>query len=113
MTTIYDLIALLIDPLTADVGYTGAEKGILAVIFCFFGSIGLVIIKVMLDSHKLYLFSLRLFAFGSVVVLLLAVFTLTPTFWLFCCTISLAGFFVIPDTAVCLAFAGEVTYPAE
>jgi len=49
MTTIYDLVALLIDPLTADVNYTGAEKGILAVIFCFCGSIGLFIIKFMLD----------------------------------------------------------------
>jgi hypothetical protein len=32
---------------------------------------------------------------------------------LFALTIAFAGFFVIPDTAVCLAFAGEVTYPAE
>jgi len=61
----------------------------------------------------MYLFALRLFAFGSVGVLIIALFTLTPTFWIFCITIGFAGFFVIPDTAVCLAFAGEVTYPAE
>jgi hypothetical protein len=49
MTTIYDLIALLIDPLTKDLGYSGGEKGLLAVIFCFFGSFGLIAIKYMLD----------------------------------------------------------------
>jgi hypothetical protein len=43
----------------------------------------------------------------------LAIWTRCPIYWLFCLTIALAGFFVIPDTAVCLAFAGEVTYPAE
>jgi hypothetical protein len=49
MTTIYDLIALLIDPLTEDLDYTGGEKGLMAVIFCFTGSIGLIAIKYMLD----------------------------------------------------------------
>jgi hypothetical protein len=49
MTTIYDLIALLIDPLTADLNYSGAEKGALAAIFCLFGSFGLIAIKYMLD----------------------------------------------------------------
>jgi hypothetical protein len=49
MTTIYDLIALLIDPLTKDLDYTGGEKGILAVIFCFTGVGGLILIKFLLD----------------------------------------------------------------
>lgn len=113
MTCIYDLIALLIDPLTANVDYTGPEKSLLAVIFCVFGSIGLVIIKFMLDQYKLYNFSLRLFSFGSVGVLVVALLTLRPLYWPFCITICFAGFFIIPDTAVCLAFAGEATYPSD
>ena len=51
MTTVYDLIALLIDPLTADVDYNGSETATLAVVFCVFGMVGLVVIKVMLDRH--------------------------------------------------------------
>jgi len=113
MTTIYDLIALLIDPLTRDVGYSGAEKGILAVIFCLCGMAGLVVIKVMLDQYRAYLKALRLFSWGGFLILVIAYFALTPVFWPFCIVICFAGFFVIPDTAVCLAFAGDATYPAE
>jgi len=113
MTTIYDLIALLIDPLTRDVGYSGAEKGILAVIFCVCGMGGLVVIKVMLDQYRAYLKALRIFSWGGVIVLTIGYFALTPVFWPFCIVICFAGFFVIPDTAVCLSFAGDATYPAE
>ena len=49
MLTVLDLIALLIDPITEVVGYTGTEKVIIAIIFDFFGCIGLFIIKFMLD----------------------------------------------------------------
>lgn len=113
MTTVYDLIALLIDPLTTGVGYTGIEKSILAVIFCVFGMFGLIVIKVMLDKYNAYLAALRFFAWGGFAIITVAFFTLTEVFWPFCVTICFAGFFVIPDTAVCLAFAGDATYPAE
>jgi len=48
-----------------------------------------------------------------VIVLILSYFTLTPTFWPFALNTLLMGFFVIPDTAICLAFAGDASYPAE
>ena len=54
-----------------------------------------------------------MFSFGGLAVLIIAFFTLTEVFWPFALTICFAGFFVIPDTAICLAFAGDATYPAE
>jgi hypothetical protein len=75
--------------------------------------VGLIVIKVMLDKYNAYLAALRFFAWGGFAIIVVAFFTLTEVFWPFCITICFAGFFVIPDTAVCLAFAGDATYPAE
>jgi len=49
MTTVYDLIALLVGLLVANVGYSSAETGSLGVLFCIGGVIGLVVIKFMID----------------------------------------------------------------
>lgn len=76
MTTVYDLIALLIDPLTDGVDYSGAEKGILAVVFCVFGMMGLIVIKIMLDKYRAYLAALRMFSWGGTAILCISYFAL-------------------------------------
>lgn len=112
-TVIYDLIAILVDPLTEGY-YEGFEIVAFALMFVVGGVVGLIVVTSILDRKKKYLLVQRVWSWSSVIIMILATLTLkTGIFPLFLSLIGFAGFFIIPTTASALAFAGETTYPVE
>lgn len=110
---IYDLIALLVDPLTEGY-FEGFQISAFAITFVMFGVFGLVIVTRIIDQHKKFLLIQRFWSWSAVLVMLSSVFILTTgNFLAFLTVMALAGFFVIPTTASGMAFAAEVTFPVE
>jgi len=113
-TVIYDLIALLVDPLCFGYFTEAWQVASFAVAFVLCGVVGLVIVTVILDKKKKYLLVQRVFSWCSLIVMILCTLTLkTGNYPLFLTLIGLGGFFIIPTTASAIAFAGEVSYPVE
>lgn len=54
-TVIYDLIALLVDPLTSDYFPKGWQIGSFALIFVFLGVFGLFVVTAILDRKRKFL----------------------------------------------------------
>lgn len=112
-TIIYDLIAILVDPLTEGY-YDSIEVVSFALMFVFAGVFGLILVTIIIDRKKKHLLIQRVWSWSSVVIMTLCALTLkTSNFPLFLTCIGLAGFFIIPTTTAAIAFTGEVTYPVE
>lgn len=110
---IYDLIALLVDPLTHGY-YEGFQISAFAISFVLMGVVGLVAVTMIIDRRKKFLWVQRFWSWSAVLVMFISVFTMTTgNFPLFLAVIGSAGFFVIPTTASGMAFAAEVTFPVE
>eukprot|EP00352_Strombidinopsis_acuminata_P006452 CAMPEP_0176368186 /NCGR_PEP_ID=MMETSP0126-20121128/22421_1 /TAXON_ID=141414 ORGANISM="Strombidinopsis acuminatum, Strain SPMC142" /NCGR_SAMPLE_ID=MMETSP0126 /ASSEMBLY_ACC=CAM_ASM_000229 /LENGTH=127 /DNA_ID=CAMNT_0017726341 /DNA_START=688 /DNA_END=1067 /DNA_ORIENTATION=- len=113
-TIIYDLIAILVDPLTQDYYPESYQVVSFALIFVVMGVAGLVVVTAILDRKKKFLLVQRVWSWSSVIIMTLCTLTLkTGIFPLFLVLIGFAGFFIIPTTAAAIAFSGEATYPVE
>jgi len=112
-TIIYDLIALLVDPLTEGY-YTSFEVVTFALMFVIAGVVGIFVVTYILDKKKKFLFVQRVWSWTSVGIMVCCAFALkTGIYPLFLTLIAFAGFFIIPTTTAAIAFTGEVSYPVE
>jgi len=109
---IYIALATIIDPLLTPFGYEPGVIAILGAVFIVAGVISTMIIGILLDKTKKYLFILRLTTFMSFFSTAIAYFILPLNNTVLCIiVITVVGFCLVPIMAVGFAFATELTHP--